>query len=69
MEENALSPGAPFTVTVTIQATWEPPVTTVSKPTDSYHLYCILIIITAAIRHLVEFSWAELADFNLCLVL
>lgn len=31
MEENAPSPGAPFTVTVTIQATWEPPVTTVSK--------------------------------------
>jgi len=33
MEENALSPGPCFTVIVMIQATWELPAITVSKPT------------------------------------
>lgn len=69
MEENAPSPGPPFTATVTIQATWEPPVTTVSRPTYNFHLYYVHIVVTVVIRHFVEFSWAELADFNLGLVL
>lgn len=41
MEENALSPGPHFSAIVMIQATWELPVITVSKPT------CTLFSMTA----------------------
>lgn len=50
MEENALSPGPPFTVIVMIQATWELPVITVSKFT------CTVFVTAAGISNLLQLA-------------
>lgn len=54
MEENALSPGQPFTAIVMIQATWELPVITVSK-----HLQCFLLQLVCQDAHKLESSFVR----------
>lgn len=58
-EENALSPGPPFTVIVTIQATWELPVITVSKLTHTVFAYSAGISNLLQLAHKSERSFVR----------